>query len=161
VRLLIEQGPELPGELHYLRDEYSFDFFPADGGVLARRGFSARTSLLIRDLQLEIGLPGQQVLYAWGLHPYTTWSEGALEVPVVEPGVVRIVDPSDLVADSSIEMDDRDAWTSTWDPDRGWVRVSSSTHDSGAAVEIATGVVLRVDAGALRSVWLRPAVIEE
>ncbi|MFC5137071.1 hypothetical protein ACFPK1_02415 [Actinomycetospora rhizophila] len=160
LRLRVGAGAELLGDLHYVRDEYSFDFQPSDGDVLARRCPAGTTSLLVQNLQLEVGLPEQSLMFAWGLHPQTIWSESRLEPPAARPGVVEVVWPDDLSLGTSVAVDDRFAWGTTWDPVRRWLRIAPSSVDDGTAVEIATGVIVVVSGDQLRSVWLNPAIVD-
>ncbi|WP_345413051.1 hypothetical protein [Actinomycetospora chlora] len=143
-----------------MRSEYSFTFIPADDQALVERCPDGRTSILLDDLQIEIGLPRQEVLFAWGLHPHTLWRERLLEPPEPVPGVVRVSRPTDLEPGTAIEADGRRDWTTEWDPGSGWLRIAGSEHDGASPVEVATNVVLTLEEGRLRSVWLAPAFVD-
>lgn len=160
LRLQVEPGIALAGDLRYLRGEYSFMFVSDDRGLLDERSGEGRTSAVVDYLQLEIGLPRQELLFAWGLHPHTVWRDGTLEPPESSPGLVRVLEPTDLESGTSIEADNRWDWATVWDPTCRWLRVAPGQEDGRSAVEIATGVVLTIDDDELRSIWLHPTVVE-
>ena len=133
--------------LIYWPEEHNFDTVPHNDV-----GF---TSLLVNDLQLELGENGR-IIAVWGLCAQTTWKSAALSAPVAPPGEVRFNDPANLVPGIAIRLNPRRSWPVLFDRQSGWVCIDSS-QATACAVTVMTGVIVEIDgAGCLVRLWLHP-----
>lgn len=157
VRFVIDSGqPPLDGLLHYIEDEHSFMFEAASPqDLFDRTGIAGLTSLSIGTLQVEVGVSTGQVLFAWGLHPKSTWRASPVPPPVATPGAVTVVDAA-FVRGVSVQIATVGAWATCFDESTGWIRVAPTEGTSESYSLVATGTVVGVSAGRLDSVWLQP-----
>lgn len=152
-----EAGEALDGVLKYTVAEYSFRFTPGSPQELAHRvGDGGQTSLSVGTLQIEVGIETGILLFAWGLHPKERWSVGRLETPQAEPGIVKVSGCKALAAGVSIGVAAVGDWSTTYDPETGWVRTTEDERPDEEHVLIATDLVVGLRQGALSSVWLQP-----
>jgi hypothetical protein len=152
-------GWPLDGVLRYIGSEHSFRFDIGEPQVLLdRSGDSGATSLSVGTLQIEVGVASGVVLYVWGLHPRFRWQQQPVGSPHPRTGTVRISNPSALQGGVSLEIAALGAWPTTYDRDSGWVQVGGEAGDSEGddQVLIASGIVLGLHLGCLRSIWLQP-----
>ncbi len=148
----------LKGQLVYRAYEYSFDFQVGSQQELARRaGSKGTTSLLIGTLQIEIGIETGAALFVWGLHSHSSrWRLDSLSRPPAQSGCVKVVLNGELTRGVSQELAEVGAWQTTYDPNTGWVCISSNEHDAERYVEFAEDTIAGLLNDELVSVWLRP-----
>jgi hypothetical protein len=153
-------GDALVGELYYRASDCAFDFAASQTADLAHRmGSNGTTSIALGTLQLELGLATGTVLFAWGYSPRETWASGTLPPPKLRPGVVRVHSTVTLKPGVAVNFAETQGWTFTYDHASGWIFFGCAGTDS-FATEIATGIGLLVQNGALRGVWLHPVSLE-
>lgn len=158
MRLLVEPGVAIEGQLSYREAEYSFNFNVTSPDILrAREGGAGRSSVSLGTLQIEVGTSTGTALFVWGLHPRTMWMEGQLPKPLTRTGVVRFDDKFETAVSKLLASVGE--WSTIYDPDGGWLRVAPDQDFEEVLIEIASGVVLGEKKGRLSSVWLNPAVI--
>lgn len=158
MRFSYHPGPVLSGVLTYLEEEYSFRFdVDSVDDLAARAGNSGQASVSIGSLQIEVASGTGDVLFAWGLHPRTRWTDGKVTVPATKPGIVRL--DADFARGTSIALAPVGKWITVFDPTTGWVRVvEDQSQSDDLVVEVATGVLLGERRGELSSVWLHPSI---
>lgn len=149
--------PPLDGVLRYIESQHSVVFDVGSPDELARRrGDSGVMSIAVGTLQVEIGIATRRALYVWGLHPRSSWSSDNLSPPEGQPLAV-ILDPgTPLVPGVSIAVAGVGEWGSTYDPTRGWLRVSATAQEDDTLAQIAEGTMLGACSGELHSIWLQP-----
>lgn len=149
----------LDGVLRYVNAEHSFSFdvgSPVE--LIDRAGPDGLTSLSVGTLQIEVGVATGRALFAWGLHPRTNWQRMSVGRPNAEPGAVRVDTAEPLQRGVSLQLASVGAWPTGFDEDSGWLRVAGDLDAvSEQDVLIASGVVLGLSAGQLRTIWLQPA----
>jgi hypothetical protein len=149
----------LEGQLVYRAYEYSFDFKVGSQPELARRaGSKGTTSLLIGTLQIEVGLETGTALFVWGLHSHSAqWRRDSLSRPLAQPGCVRAVFDEEPIMGVSQGLAEVGEWQTTYDPNTGWICVSSNVHDVFESyIEFAENTIAGLHNGSLVSVWLHP-----
>jgi hypothetical protein len=158
IELIHERGNELDGHLVYDESQYSFRFdiySPVD--ALERSGDAGQASLMVGTLQVEVGVETGELLYAWGLHPRSRWTEGRLKSPFASPGVIRIIKASELQRGVGMSVAGVGEWCTVYDSTTGWLCISpDDPPPDQVQVRIATDTVLGIQDMHLNSIWLRP-----
>lgn len=161
MRLLISQEwGSLGGQLVYRASEYSFDFEPKSRAEVARRaGREGTTSILIGTLQIEMGIETGIALFVWGLHPHAAWSRGHLPRITPRAGGVKMLLDEEPAVGISQSLAEVGEWLTTYDPNTGWLCVSSKQErQADEYVEFADNVVAGITDERLLSLWLRPVL---
>lgn len=155
MRMLLEAGESLSGELVYRKEDHSVDFIPDSGAELEHRtGHRGTASLGLGTLQLEVAAESGLVLFPWGYLPTQSWVPGTVRGPVgVAKGLIRApigpIEPGVTLA-----VPDHD-WTPIFDASSGWIHIGDRSFDT--ACEFASDCILGIQAGALSCIWLRPS----
>src|SRR4051812_31197605 len=140
VEVRTESGPLLEGAVVYVEAEYSFRFDIHGFDVLAEReGTLGRSSIEIGTLQVEVGTETGAALFVWGLHPRVQWRAGTLPNPVASSAVMLF--DMEFDAGASVQLAPVGAWSTVFDKESGWVRVSPDA-EADSLVAIATGTLL-------------------
>jgi hypothetical protein len=152
----------LRGKLTYSYDEYSFDFECRSQVELRHRaGHMGETSIAIGTLQIEVGIETGLLLYVWGYHPHTSWTEGAVAHPKsLTAGGLRVELETPLLPGVSVGLNGDTEWTTIFDPATGWIRMGVGTSDGPLVVEIADGVIAVLRNDKLEALRLRPSGFE-
>jgi hypothetical protein len=128
--------------------------------VHERKGGLGVTSIQIGTLQLEVGIETGLVLYAWGYHPHTLWRPATVAPEVVTPCAVRVVADPPFVLGVSCNIAAVGEWETLYDQKSGWLRVAADESNTELFACVAEGVLVGLNQGQIRSVWLNP-IIEE
>lgn len=158
-RFLTYDCVPLAGQLVYRAYEYSFDFQVGSQLEMTRRaGSKGTTSLLIGTLQIEVGIETGAALFVWGLHSHSSrWRLDSLARPPAQPGCVKVVLNRELTRGVSQALAEGREWKTTYDPNSGWVCISSTEQDVAESyVEFAEDTIAGLLNDDLVSVWLRP-----
>lgn len=156
--LTVPDQPPLEGILRYAEEDHSFAFDVAAPDELRERsGDEGLTSLSIGTIQVEIGVATGLVLFAWGLHPRTSWALRAGREPTLTIGGARVEVSEPLRRGVSLPLAAVGEWATTFDEETGWVRVAKKPDvASEKDLLVASGVALGITSGVLDSLWLQP-----
>lgn len=156
MKFSIQDGSPLEGVLTYDESEYGFSFSAQSGEPLSERlGSEGSTSVLIDTLQLEVDIESRGVLFVWGYFPNIRSEVTELGAPICFPGRVFISSDHSFQPGVSVEVPGKE-WRVSYDPSSGWVAIRLKGAVNAKFVQIASGIVLGVEAGNLVSVWLDP-----
>lgn len=151
------QDHALEGVLRYIDSEHSFRFDVGSPAELTRcAGSNGTTSVAIGTLQLEVGVATQRLLFAWGLHPRSTWVTDRLDPPGALEGEVLIYPGRPLLAGVTIMVAPVGAWRTRYDPENGWIRIEADGRIDDECLEIASSVVIGIKNDTLHSILLQP-----
>ncbi|OMD48447.1 hypothetical protein BSK56_11790 [Paenibacillus borealis] len=143
-----DNGRKLPGQLFYIKSEYSFDFKPSR---------NADITLMLNFLYLGVDSETMLAQQVWGYNSYTTWNERDLIQPYYFVGELRL---QELIEPGTSKRL-KEGWSTSYDPKTGWICIGNeeaSQNDIG--VEFANNTVAIVNSGELKSIWLRPYLNE-
>lgn len=149
----------LQGELVYRASEHSFDFKARSNSELAQRiGTKGTTSLLIGTLQIEVGIEVGAALFVWGLHSHISqWRRGQLSAVSATRGGIRVIFDEEPAIGVSQALAEVAEWHTVFDPDTGWIRISSNQDDSAERyIEFAENTIAGISDERLISLRLRP-----
>jgi len=149
----------LRGELVYRAYEHSFDFKVNSSSELAERiGNKGTTSLLIGTLQIEVGIEIGAALFVWGLHSHISqWRRDHLSAVSAKKSGIRVIFDEEPVIGVSQGLADVGEWYTAFDPNTGWICISSNQYDSAQRyIEFAENTVAGVSNERLVSVRLHP-----
>lgn len=156
------EGPPLVGSLFYIDDEYSFQFNAGSHVDLRDRlGPRGSTSLAIGTLQVEVAVDDGTLLFVWGLHPRAAWRHEQHPTPHMRDATIRVRKLDELEAGISESIATDGTWTTTFDPDNGWVRIArpgAAEHEDRC--RIASDTAIGLAGSEMNSVWLRPVLDE-
>ncbi|MCX3063060.1 hypothetical protein [Streptomyces beihaiensis] len=122
---------------------------------MTRAGADGSTSVRIGDLQLEVGITTEQLLYVRGTAAWGEWQTGQFTPPDLVPGRVFLTPDEPFAPGVPVEFDGGERWRTEFDPVSGWVRAVAPNRRPGAVTLIATDTGVGVADGRLVSVWLR------
>jgi hypothetical protein len=157
LRVHISNGRRIGGILYYTESEYSFRFAsssPADLAIDA--GSKGTTSIAIGTFQIEVGVETRRALFGWGLHPCAKWLNARLNPPKAREGHILIDAAYTLKPGVTLEVAPAGAWSTTYDPELGWIRLAADDHHDDETIEIATSTLLGVLDNQLHSIWVNP-----
>lgn len=136
----------------YRPQEYSFAVEMRPGPLP-----SAFTSVQVNELQLQLDDEGR-VLYADGYCPHLGWSETQGTPPSAHRAGLFVKDV-DFVAGVSVALS-ASRWPVSVNRKLGWVCIGEQRASASCSgVEFATGSIAVVDAGSLKSIWLKPTAL--
>lgn len=151
IELVVEESPEIAGQLAYVESEYSFYFRASPGQV---PGYGAAV-VTVGTLQISIDVESGRAVYVSGLRPRLRWRGVDLPEPVLSPGAVRFVlRDGDFAAGVGLSYPGSDDWPTWYDVDTGWVCVGDREARMGTLVAAQTGLAVR--RGELAAIWLKP-----
>lgn len=149
----------LQGELVYRAYEHSFDFKVKSNSELAKRtGDKGSTALLIGTLQIEVGIEAGTALYAWGLHSHISqWRRDHVPAVPAKSGGIKVIFDEEPVIGVSQGLADVKEWHTAFDPNTGWISISSNQFDNAAHyIEFAENTIAGVSNEKLVSLRLHP-----
>jgi len=154
----------LQGELVYRAYEHSFDFKVKSSSDLTERiGNKGTTSLLIGTLQIEVGIEVGAALFVWGLHShFSQWRRDHLSAVPAKRGGIRVLFDEEPTIGISQGLADVGEWHTAFDPNTGWICISSNQSDSAERyIEFAENTIAGVSNEKLVSVRLHPTWYQE
>lgn len=142
----ITTGIKTNGQVIYEKNDYSFDFKPAQNTDI---------TLMVGYLYLGIDSETMLARQVWGYSPSSSWMKKILKVPTYFSGDLSLQE--EIQAGLSQRLGDSENWTTYYDPDTGWVCIGDDSFSKNdIAVEFATNTIAVLKEENLKAVWLQP-----
>jgi hypothetical protein len=107
---------------------------------------------------LEIDPATGRILYPWGLHPFLSWTEAAIQPPKCSPGQLFVGMRGDFKSGVSAQLSAVGEWGTVFDRESGWLVVNpSEVSENQQFVQICDQVIIGFSSHSILSVWLNPA----
>ncbi|WP_334075548.1 MULTISPECIES: hypothetical protein [Paenibacillus] len=138
------------GELIYTKDDYSFDFEP---------NVSADFAILIGYINITFDSTSKTAKQIWGCNPYLGWANRILTPPKAKQ--LGLMIQEEIESGDVLRLVEAGEWETYFDEKSGWVCIGDvSTLDTDDAIEFARGIVVVLQNGFIKSLWLRPKIMQ-
>lgn len=140
----------IAGELIYTKDDYSFDFEP---------NISADYAILIGYINITFDSTSKTARQIWGCNPYMVWENNELTPPNAKQ--VGLMIEEEVESGDVFRLVEAGEWKSYFDEKSGWICIGDvSTSSTDDAIEFARNIIVVLQNGLIKSLWLRPKIMQ-